>query len=443
MTHWLNKFNLSQTTPERFWLPLIVAVAILLRIGAALYLGNSVEIMPGTYDQLSYDMLARQVLAGHGFTVREMWWPLTPAGQPTAHWSYLYTLYLVAVYGLLGYYPLLARLIQAVLVGWLMPWLTYRLGRRFINSTVGLVAAGLMAVYAYFVYYAASLLTEMFYITAILWVFDLAGQLGQVGEQDEAARPVNLKIAWLWLGLALGITVLLRQLFLLFIPFIAAWLLWRGYRAKQVRSMLTTLVTAGLVLAALVLPWTWRNYRAFGSFVLLNTNAGYVFFWGNHPIHGYDFIPILPTETYQSLIPESLRQLNEADLDRALLKEGLGFVQADPVRYVVLSLSRFKEYFKFWPSADSGLVSNMSRVISFGILWPFMLYGLIMSWRRTRLSDTSLFYVFMVVYTGIHVLTWTLIRYRLPVDATLLLFAGLALTDLWTRLIRRPTAGQR
>jgi hypothetical protein len=189
-----------------------------------------------------------------------------------------------------------------------------------------------------------------------------------------------------------------------------------------------------------VLPWTWRNYRAFGSFVLLNTNAGYVFFWGNHPIHGYDFIPILPTDTYQSLVPESLRRLNEADLDRALLKEGLGFIQADPVRYAILSLSRFKEYFKFWPSADSGLVSNVSRIISFGILWPFMLYGLILGWRRTRLSDTSLFYVFMLVYTGIHVLTWTLIRYRLPVDAILLLFAGLALTDLWTRLTHRAAA---
>jgi hypothetical protein len=40
----------------------------------------------------------------------------------------------------------------------------------------------------------------------------------------------------------------------------------------------------------------------------------------------------------------------------------------------------------------------------------------------------------MSVYTLIHVLTWTLIRYRLPVDAILVIFAGLALVDLASRV---------
>ena len=79
---------------DRHWLALIILVAILLRVGAAFYLGNQVVNLPGTNDQLSYDMLAQRVLGGHGFTVAEAWWPATPAGEPTAHWSYLYTMYL-------------------------------------------------------------------------------------------------------------------------------------------------------------------------------------------------------------------------------------------------------------------------------------------------------------------------------------------------------------
>jgi len=43
----------------------------------------------------------------------------------------------------------------------------------------------------------------------------------------------------------------------------------------------------------------------------------------------------------------------------------------------------------------------------------------------------------MISYAGIHLLTWTLIRYRLPIDAVLLVFAGLALVDLQARLWRR------
>ena len=90
-----------------------VALSVILRIGAALALGDSIAELPGIFDQVSYDALARQVLAGHGFSFAATWWPATRAGEPTAHWSFLYTLYLTGVYGIFGEHPLAARLIQA------------------------------------------------------------------------------------------------------------------------------------------------------------------------------------------------------------------------------------------------------------------------------------------------------------------------------------------
>jgi 4-amino-4-deoxy-L-arabinose transferase-like glycosyltransferase len=404
----------------------------------ALYLGNQVIVLPGTFDQVSYDMLAQRVLGGHGFTVAQTWWPITPTGEPTAHWSYLYTLYLTALYGIVGYNPLIARLFQAVLVGFLLPWFTYRLGKRAFNSTTGLVAAGLSAIYIYFVYYAATLMTEPFYIITILWTLDLAMQLG---ENSDPEKPKISKWLWLWLGLALGITVLFRQVFLLFIPILFAWLLWRSYRYQNhaVLNMLARLAGATVVVILMILPWTIRNYRAFDTFVLLNTNAGFAFFWGNHPIHGYNFVPILPSDgpSYQDLIPEDLRHLNEADLDRALLKLSLAEITSDPARYAILSLTRIQEYVKFWPSSDSRPISNISRIFSFGLMLPFMIYGLVLGFRRSLSSEALILYLFMVTYAGIHLLTWTLIRYRLPIDAVLLVFAGLALVDLQNRLSRR------
>jgi 4-amino-4-deoxy-L-arabinose transferase-like glycosyltransferase len=426
---------------SRSWLTLIIAVSILLRVAMAFYLGNQVVELPGTFDQVSYDMLAQRVVNGYGFTVAELWWPITPAGEPTALWSFLYTLFLTAIYSVVGYAPLVARLIQAVLVGFLLPWLTYRLGKRTFGSTVGLVAAGLSAIYIYFVYYAATLMTEPFYIITILWVLDLAMQMGQATDLDSPEKSTISKWTWLWLGLALGITVLFRQVFLLFIPVLFAWLLWRSFRYQQraVWPMLGRMVGATIVVVLMILPWTVRNYRAFDTFVLLNTNAGFAFFWGNHPIHGYYFIPILPDDgpSYEALIPNDLRHLNEAELDRALLKLSLAEITGDPVRYAVLSLTRIQEYIKFWPSPDSGLVSNISRVFSFGLMLPFMIYGLIIGFRRSLSSEALILYLFMVTYAGVHLLTWTLIRYRLPIDAVLLVFAGLALVDLQTRLSRR------
>ena len=141
---------------------LILLLSLLLRGAAAVYLGDEVVVLPGTSDQLSYHHLALRVLDGHGFSFGEDWWPATRADEPTAHWSFLYTLYLVAVYGIFGPHPLVARLLQAVIVGLLQPWLIYQLGRQLFNQKVGLWAALLTAVYAYFIYYAATLMTEPF-----------------------------------------------------------------------------------------------------------------------------------------------------------------------------------------------------------------------------------------------------------------------------------------
>jgi 4-amino-4-deoxy-L-arabinose transferase-like glycosyltransferase len=360
------------------------------------------------------------------------------------------------VYAVFGYNPLLARLIQAILAGFLMPWLAYRLGSRHFDTKVGLVAAGLVALYAYFVYYAATLMTETFYIIAILWTLDLAGQLGQISNRlpntqsspsnlqpptsNLQSRPSDLKVSWLWLGLALATAILLRQVFLLFIPILFAWLLWRSYRyqIRPVRQMIGILVGTTAILVLAIVPWTLRNYGAFGNFVLLNTNAGFAFFWGNHPIHGYNFVSILPESgpSYYDLIPAELIGLNEANLDRALLKRGLGFIAAEPGRYVVLSISRIKDYFKFWPSADSSVVSNVSRLVSFGLLWPFMLYGFLAYLRRSLATETLILYLFVLSYTAIHLLTWALIRYRLPVDAVLLIFAGAVLISFYGWLRR-------
>jgi len=432
----------------------ILIVSVLLRLGAALYLGNAVAPLPGISDQQSYHNLALRVLGGYGFSFGENWWPVTQAGEPTAHWSFLYTLFVTAVYAVFGNSPLIARIIQAVVVGILMPLLVYRITRRLFSPKaiyranyselqngewIALIAAGATAVYIYFIYYAAALMTESFYIVAILWVFDLATKMAQKQE--------NSLLDWVMMGVALGTVVLFRQLFLLFIPFLLLWLWW------AVRPRLWQVALPLIVVILMILPWTARNYLAFDQFVLLNTNSGYAFYWGNHPIYGTKFIPILPEEmgTYLDLLPRDLlkQRLSEAGLDTALLKRALVGIAADPVRYVQLSISRIPPYFNFWPSADSGLLSNLTRVGSFGLFLPFMLAGLIrtlkykyVSWRVWLASPFALVYLFILVYTGIHVLTWTLVRYRLPIDAFLLMFAALAIFKLveWLSSVRSNPA---
>ncbi len=413
----------------------ILFVSVLLRVIVALFMGNKVVELPGIFDQISYHNLALRVLGRHGFTFGELWWPITRAGEPTAHWSFPYTLYLVATYWAVGVYPVAARILQAIIVGILHPYITYRIGEKTFGRNIGLIAAVVVSLYVYFIYYGAALMTEPFYITAILFSLFFAMQMA---DSTERKLDVRLGIA---LGISIGLTVTLRQVFLLFMPFLFLWI-WIA-RFKRTRNLPIVSTVFTLVLIALfILPITIYNYSRFNRFVLLNTNSGYAFFWGNNPIYGTKFIPILPTAEYQNMIPQEVRHLDEAALDQELLKRGIQFVMNDPRRYILLSLSRIPPYFMFWYSSDSGTLSNISRIGSFGIFLPFMLYGLFLAIRKNQgfwnllFSSQGLLMLFVFVYSGVHILTWTLIRYRLPVDAVLIPFASFALLDLAERITK-------
>ncbi len=92
-----------------------------------------------------------------------------------------------------------------------------------------------------------------------------------------------------------------------------------------------------------------------------------------HPMHGTSF-----QEYAAAPLPGDLagQGLNEAQWDKALMARGIGFVLAEPGRYVMLSLSRVRDYFEFWPTADSSLIFNAGRVLSIALFLPFMLYGI-------------------------------------------------------------------
>lgn len=462
------------THHERRLLIAIILLSVLLRAGLALALGNSLaETRGGTSDQISYDALAQRVAAGHGFSFATDWWPGVKADQPTAFWSYLYTLYLAGVYALFGHTPLVARLLQAVIVGAAMPWLTWRIGRRVFGPRPALIAAAISAVYLYFITYAASLMTEAFYIVGILWTLDAAMRLAAALVPDPAgfsAKPAGSRrrrplLLGLELGLAMGVTLLLRQVISAFLLVLALWFLVLLWRRGRLRAGLAPLAVAALTMALLLLPFVVRNYRVFGVVGMPNTNVGINFFWANHPIYGTQFEAVLSPEhgvSYQELIPPELRGLNDALLDRALLARGVQIVLDDPGRYLLLSLSRVPIYFQFWPTPQSTLLSNAARLLSFGLFLPFMLYGLILAIldvRRSkftaqadptaqaglptapahdlRLAYLALLWLFMATYTLVHLLSWANVRYRLPVDAVWLVFAGYALDDLLRRVAAR------
>jgi 4-amino-4-deoxy-L-arabinose transferase-like glycosyltransferase len=419
----------SKHSKKILWI--IIIISVILRVGVALYMGSDVIQLPGISDQLTYHTLANRMLDGFPFSFDRPWWPATQANEPTAHWSYLYTYFLSFLYLIFNRNVLAARIFQVVLAGILQPLFLYLLAKNFTNKSIALIAAAWVAVYTYVIYYTAALMTESLFLTFLIAVFYFASEVKK--------QPAQWK-NYILLGLFSAMTVLLRQVFLLFLPFLFLWVLWVNGKLMFRRTVLGLLISGLLILSG-ILPFTLYNYQRFQKFSLLNSNAGFAFYLANHPIYGTNFEGILSPETgnYLELLPKDIIDLDEISLDQALLSRGFQFIIDDPGRYVLLSLSRIPVLFEFWPSAESSLISNLTRLSSFAFALPFMLVGIFIAIKernRKKIfrSEVFLILLFGLVYTGIHILSWSLIRYRLPIDILFLVFAATALYKLLVRL---------
>jgi ABC-type multidrug transport system fused ATPase/permease subunit len=458
----LQSFHLKRTSHSAstlrlrafYALALIVLVSVVLRVAVALWLGNEIDAPPLLTDQRSYNTLGVRLSTGHGFSFDKPWYPFyLPPDSPTAHWSYLYSLFIAGVYYVFGSQVVVARLVQAVLGGILLPVAVYQITRRVIESpssahllaalrerglniaALPFIAAGLAAIYFYFVLYAATLMTETFFITAVLWALNRAIALAD-------APTIKNGLA---LGAGLAIATLLRQSVLPAIAVILLWILWATWRVQRLRQVMAAITVSGAVLVAAIAPFAIRNYRVFGEFLLLNSNAGYAMYSAQHPMQGTSFQPFAAAP-----LPVDLVSGNEAQLDRELMKRGIAFVLAEPGRYLMLSLSRIPIYFEFWPSGETSFINNIGRVGSIGLFLPFMIYGLWLALRLSVLEEkrkwsqfftrpVALLIGFMAFYSVLHIFTWAMPRYRLPVDAAALPFAAIALNDLvcWMTVRRR------
>jgi 4-amino-4-deoxy-L-arabinose transferase-like glycosyltransferase len=294
-------------------------------------------------------------------------------------------------------------------VGALVPLLLYLVGKRLFDPLVAVLAAAWAAIYPHFIYYSAALMTESFFAVGVLLILYL---LLVFRERPTLANAV-------FLGAAIGATTLLRQTFLPVLPWLFLWLVWAMWPRIPWRGLLAVAIASAVFIA----PWTIRNYRVYDSFLLLNSNASYAFWSANHPSQGSRWIPNL--ETVVVPIPPEWQNLNEAQLDKALLRDAARFIAEDPARYLSLTLSKAPEQFMFWPTSGSPLISNLTRTLSFGLALPFMLAGVYLSrhaWRKLIPV-----YLLVVSYNASFLLSWPSARYRLATDTVMLLFAALPL----------------
>ncbi len=236
----------------------IVALAVILRLGYVLLEGHTLSL-----EASGYDAYAVNLMAGHGYT-------RFPDLHPDSDLPPLYSFFLVGVYSLFGRSPIPVALVQ---IGFDVVTLLaiYAIGRRVGGDWVGLLAAAFTGFYPYLLFQDLSVNDTAIFImllTLAIW------GVYRTGTWRGAA----------FVGLLLGLAALTKSLVVLLLPLIALWW-WRQFSRKQFgfRRAVACATALGIVFVAVLLPWIVRNTRVQGTLTLISTNDGSNLYQGNNP----------------------------------------------------------------------------------------------------------------------------------------------------------------
>jgi len=398
-------------------------LALLLRLAYDATQPNRIVV---TYeaDPLTYDQIARNLLAGRGFTGASFYYPPNTE-NPTAFWDPLYPAFLAALYWLFGRSVLIVRVVQAVLGAGAVA-LTFLLARRLAGTPAALVAAAISAIYPFFIYYAAQLLTETLFMALMVGSF-VAGYRAQ----DTARRR------WFAVfGAVTGLAALCRAEAYVFGLALIPWLAVRAARPWRRRAALAAVGWAALLVV--MLPWGIRNQVTHGQFIMTTTKLGYNLYKYYHPTMTADqTVPVVP-------YPD-LDDLTDPQREAVMRREGVGFMLATPRRTLWFMANKVALLFKLTPSNDVNRKYALVSVASYGVLLPFMAAGLVMAlrWRGDWLPVAA--YVLFGVATKAAVFAG--IRLRMQIEPFLIVLASATVVALvarlapagWLQLVRPAT----
>lgn len=409
----------------------IVVLAVLLRISYNLALHSNGH-PPGSFviDESEYFGAAHMLSEGRGFSFYD-----------TALWVRppLYVASLATIFSLAGDAHLPTLLFQSLLSALTLPalgWLAFVAGGKKASRWAALL--GLL--YLPFTLFAGLLLSETLFVFLFAWFLVLLLLAREWLTPPEGASRWRGFALVAGAGVLLGLSVLTRATGLGFLPLAALWLAWGNFAPlrRRLLSAFLLLMICGLTL----LPWIARNYAAYGH-ILVDSTGGYNLWLGS-----------VGVRDEQRLQADLLTISNPAERESYAYSQGLANIVADPVAFVGKGL---KESLDLWrPSfgAEERQVKGfaLGRVPAFHLaslfLFDDVLYvailllgvaGLALGPPHPLKSLTGLWVLLWVVVSFIF---FAVTRFRMPVIACLIPWAGVGVSSLGQLRSRLPAAGR-
>jgi 4-amino-4-deoxy-L-arabinose transferase-like glycosyltransferase len=345
---------------RRGWLIAIVVIGIVMRTVIRLASGEAAFLTNGYSFYLA---IAENLVAGNGFCYAPE--------ESCALRMPLYPLVLAPLAAVDIVYP--AIVIVQALLGGLLAWIAWWLGRELFSDRVGAIAAIATALNPYAVLHDTALQD-----TALL-NFLVAGSIALL---LRAARA-NTAASWLAAGLVLALAVLTSARIVLFVPLAIVWASAAARGPWPARLKTAMLMTLPIVV--LLGGWMVRNWRVAGAPVL-TTEGGEALYFGNSSLtfrHFPERSIDLTAGEIERLPAGEQRMLaslagQDVALDRLYRRLALDYIAANPTATTVGAIC------KLWVTASAELSPAREPFIQWGyraVFVPLHLLAIIGAWQ--------------------------------------------------------------
>ncbi len=412
----------------------IVLFAFIARMAILAYMWGGTPMPAKSFVPYGYELgrVASAIASGQGFSS-----PLRFVDTgPTAWFTPIYPYLIAGIFKIWGVFTFKSRLIIetsncAFAALTVIP--VYGIARRTFGNSLAVGAA----------WGWVFLPTSLFFPITWIWDTTLAALfMALLFWATLAMRDAKTVLAWVGYGALWAVGVLINPSLLSLLPFLAGWAIWplRG----DSRSLIRFSAAGLLVFAIALVPWTIRNYRVFGKFIVLRSNFGLELWLGNNPGVPDTWSPWLhPNDSLEEA--EKYQRMGEIAYMQEKEQEAFAFMRthpADTLHFV------FRRFINNWLAITDSPSDTWSASPLY--LKAFIVLNLLLSLstlvgalflHRSRPGGAFPYLMVLLVFPLIFYLTHTSLRYRFPMDPIMMVLAAYGVAYpfiIWNERTPRP-----
>jgi hypothetical protein len=308
-------------------------------------------------------------------------------------------------------------------------WPIYAIGKKIANHETGLVSCWVWVFLPTSILFPLEWLWDQSFSAFFLaWLVYMTLNL-----PEKPSTPHGVGYGLLW-----SAAILMNPALGILLPFFLVWV--AGRRRKKSLPWRLQSSVAVLVFFLCLLPWTTRNYAAFGQLVPIKSNFGLEFWLGNNPSVKRSWSPWKhPVGDHEEM--RQLLQLGEAAYMHRKQEEAIGFIEAHPATFLKSSFDHFVDT---WTAAgdiptDRWVIALHARTpyLWFSAIFSLLAFaGLLLGCRFLGAEIIPLL-ITLLVFPLPYYIAHSGLRYRHPIEPVMTVLAAYALVWVYSAVFVR------